>query len=83
MLKASIAEYGCECAPEVPQANTSTIDPLLLIGGISAAGAIITAIATTVQSLYDIRRRYDEADLAIRLLIVELNTIKAALIQIQ
>src|ERR1700733_6482184 len=59
------------------------MDPLSLIGGISAAGAIIAAIATTVQNLYDIRGRYDEADLTIRLLIVELNTIKAALIQIQ
>jgi hypothetical protein len=59
------------------------MDPISLIGGISAAGAIIAAIATTVQNLYDIRGRYDEADLTIRLLIVELNTIKAALIQIQ
>jgi hypothetical protein len=59
------------------------MDPLSLIGGISAAGAIIAAIATTVQNLYDIRGRYDEADLTIRLLIVELNTIKAALIHIQ
>jgi hypothetical protein len=59
------------------------MDPLSLIGGMSAAGAIVAAIAKTVQNLYDIRGRYDEADLTIRLLIVELNTIKAALIQVQ
>ena len=63
--------------------NTSAMDPISLIGGISAAGAILAAITKTVQNLYDIRGRYDEADLTIRLLIVELNTIKAALIQIQ
>ena len=59
------------------------MDPLSLIGGISAAGAIITAITKTVQNLYDVRGRYEGADLTIRLLIVELNTVKAALIQIQ
>jgi hypothetical protein len=59
------------------------MDPLSLIGGVSATGAIIAAIAKTAQNLYDVRGRYDGADVTIRLLIVELNTVKAALIQIQ
>ena len=59
------------------------MDPLSLIGGVSAAGGIIAAITKTVQNLYDMKGRYEEADLMIRLLIVELTTIKAALIQIQ
>ena len=59
------------------------MDPLSLIGGISAAGAIIAAITKTVHSLYDMRGKYDGADLTIRLLIVELTTVKAALVQIQ
>jgi hypothetical protein len=57
------------------------MDPLSLIGGVSAAGAIIAAVTRTVQNLYDMRGKFDGADLTIRLLIVELNTIKAALIQ--
>ncbi len=56
---------------------------LALIGGISAAGGIIGAITKTVQNLYDAQVRYEGADLSIRLLITELTTIKASLIEIE
>jgi hypothetical protein len=59
------------------------MDPLSLIGGVSAAGAIIAAITKTVKNLNDARRTYDGADLTIQSLVYELTTIKFALNQIQ
>jgi hypothetical protein len=59
------------------------MDPLSLIGGISASGAIIAVISNIIQNLSDARRKFNGADLSIRLLITELIAIKAALTQIQ
>lgn len=59
------------------------MDPLSLIGGVSAVGAIATAITKTIKSLSDARGRFEGADLTIQSLIYELTTVKFALSQIQ
>ena len=59
------------------------MDPATFIGSLSAAGAIIAAITTTVRNLSQLRDRFQHADVTIGLLIRELSTIKAALVQIE
>ncbi|KAI9710899.1 MAG: hypothetical protein M1820_002334 [Bogoriella megaspora] len=59
------------------------MDPLSLIGGVSAAGAIIAAITKTLKNLSDARTRFEGADLTIQSLVYELTTIKFALTQVQ
>ena len=58
------------------------MDPLSLLGGVSAVGAIAAAITKTIKNLSDARGRYEGADLTIQSLIYELTTVKFALNQI-
>ncbi|KAI9655367.1 MAG: hypothetical protein M1821_005514 [Bathelium mastoideum] len=59
------------------------MDPLSLIGGVSAVGGIAAAITKTVKSLCEARGKFLDADLTIQSLVYELTTIKVALNQIQ
>jgi hypothetical protein len=59
------------------------MDPLSIIGGVNATGAIIGAIMGILKNLNDARGKFDGADRTIRLLVAELLAIKAALTQIQ
>lgn len=58
------------------------MDPVSIIGLLSSAGTIATAITVTIKSLSDLRGKYQDADVGIRLLISELSTVKSALNQI-
>ncbi len=59
------------------------MDPASIVGLISASGTIVSAITCTVKGLSDLRGRFSDADLRIRLLIGELSTVKSALNQIR
>jgi len=59
------------------------MDPASIVGLISASGTIVSAITFTVKGLSDLRGRFSDADLRIRLLIGELSTVKSALNQIR
>jgi hypothetical protein len=59
------------------------MDPLSLIGGVSAVGAITAAIVKTLKSLSDARGKFEHADTTIHLLISELTTVKASLGEIE
>jgi hypothetical protein len=56
------------------------MDPISCAG---ICGSIIVTITKTVQTLSNIRDKFTDADVTIRLLITELSTVKAALSQIQ
>jgi hypothetical protein len=58
------------------------MDPVSILGLLSSAGTIATAIAVTIKTLSDLRGQYQDADVRIRLLIGELSTVKSALSQI-
>ncbi|KAH0565605.1 hypothetical protein GP486_000993 [Trichoglossum hirsutum] len=58
------------------------MDPVSILGVIGASSTIVARIAATVHSLNEVRRRFHEADITIGLLISELTTVKAAVIQI-
>ena len=59
------------------------MDPLSIIGGISATGGIIAAIVKTLKQLSDARGKFENADTTIQLLMTELITIKGSVDQIQ
>lgn len=59
------------------------MDPLSLIGGITATGSIVAAVVKTLKSLSDAYGRFDNADTTISLLITELTAIKAAVVSIE
>ncbi|KAL9078439.1 MAG: hypothetical protein Q9157_002628 [Trypethelium eluteriae] len=59
------------------------MDPLSLIGGVSAVGGIIAAITKTIKNLSDARGKFVDADLTIQSLVYELTTVNCALNQIQ
>ncbi len=54
-----------------------------IIGLLSTAGTIATTITITIKTLSELRGQYKDAELRIRLLIVELSTVKSALNQIK
>lgn len=58
------------------------MEPVSILGLLSSAGTIATAIAITIKTLSDLRGQYQDADVRIRLLIGELSTVKSALSQI-
>ena len=58
------------------------MEPISVIGLLSTAGTLASAITVTIKSLSDLRGQYKDADLRIRLLIGELSTVKSALTQI-
>ena len=59
------------------------MDPLSLIGGVSAVGGIAAAITKTIKDLCDARGKFEGADLTIKSLVCELTTVEIALTQIQ
>jgi len=59
------------------------MDPLSIIGAVSASGAILATIGKTVKGLAGLKGKLDGADLTIKLLIGELSGIKSALSEIQ
>lgn len=59
------------------------MDPLSIIGGVSATGAIVAAIVRTLKSLSDAYGKFGDADKTISLLIAELTSIKAAVVLIE
>lgn len=59
------------------------MDPLSVIGGISATGAIVAGVVKTLQSLSDAKGKFDNADTTIQLLCSELVAVKAAVVQIE
>ncbi|KAJ9640315.1 hypothetical protein H2199_005854 [Coniosporium tulheliwenetii] len=59
------------------------MEPLSIIGGISATGAIVAAITKTIKNLSDAKGRFEGADVTIKLLINELLTVQTSLVQIQ
>lgn len=59
------------------------MDPLSLIGGITATGSIVVGVVKTLKSLSDAYGRFDNADTTISLLISELTAIKAAVVSIE
>ena len=58
------------------------MEPISVIGLLSTAGTLASAITVTIKSLSDLRGQYKDADLRIRPLIGELSTVKSALTQI-
>ncbi|KAI4103194.1 MAG: hypothetical protein L6R37_003948 [Teloschistes peruensis] len=58
------------------------MDPVSILGLITTAGTIASAITRTIRDLSDLRAQYTDADLRVRLLIKELSTIKSSLTQI-
>ena len=59
------------------------MDPLSVIGGLSAALQIVEAITKTIKNLNNARTRFSSADATIHLLITELIAIKSSLSHIQ
>jgi hypothetical protein len=59
-----------------------TMDPASLVGVLSAAGGIVQLIIQTVKKLNELRERFQEANVTIRLLMSELLTVRAALQQV-
>jgi hypothetical protein len=58
------------------------MDPASLIGVLSAAGGIVSLIIQTVKKLNELRERFEQANVTIRLLMSELLTVRAALQQV-
>jgi hypothetical protein len=58
------------------------MDPASLVGVLSAAGGIVSLIVQTVKKLSELRQRFQEANVTIRLLMSELLTVRAALQQV-
>ncbi|KAF2430763.1 hypothetical protein EJ08DRAFT_209128 [Tothia fuscella] len=58
------------------------MDPASVIGVLSAAGGIVALIINTAKKLQELRERYKESDVTIRLLMSELLTVRAALTQV-
>lgn len=58
------------------------MDPASVIGALSAAGGIVALIVNTVKKLHELKERYHEADVTIRLLMSELLTVRSALQQV-
>lgn len=58
------------------------MEPISIFGLLSTAGTLASAITLTIKSLSDLRDKYKDADVRIRLLIGELSTVKSALTQI-
>lgn len=58
------------------------MDPASILGLITTAGTIASAITRTIRDLSDLRSQYTDADIRVRLLIKELSTIKSSLTQI-
>ena len=58
------------------------MEPITIIGLLSTAGALTSEITITIKSLSELRQRYKDADVRVRLLIGELSTVKSALTQI-
>lgn len=59
------------------------MDPLSVVGGLQASGAIIAVILRTLKNLSDARSRFLNADTTFQLLISELTATKAAVQQIE
>ena len=59
------------------------MDPLTVIGGIASVGTIVGGITKTLKNLNDARGRFERADETIHLLVIELTSIKSALIHIE
>ena len=58
------------------------MDPISIVGLLSTAGSIATAITVTIRRLSELRGQLQDADVRIRLLIGELSAVKSALNQI-
>ena len=58
------------------------MDPVSVVGLLSAAGTIASTITITIKRLSEIRGQLRDADVRIRLLIGELSAVKSALNQI-
>ena len=59
------------------------MDPVTVIGIVSASVQIAQFIGSTIQGLNTLKGKFREADTTIRLLIGQLSTIKAAVFQIR
>src|SRR5690349_18540885 len=59
------------------------MDPVSAIGLVGTVVGIVDVIGRSILSLNDLRKRLTEADLTVTLLIGQLNTVKAALNQVQ
>lgn len=59
------------------------MEPVTIIGTLSAAGTIVAGITSVVHDLTRLKERFKEADNTIGLLLTELNTIKGALSQVE
>jgi len=59
------------------------MDPVTLLGVVASSLQIAQFIGTTIQNLHTLRGKFQDADVTIRLVIGQLSTIKAAIIQIR
>jgi len=59
------------------------MDPISFLGALSAAGTIVAAITKCAHTLAQLRSRFQEADITLRLLLAELSAVKAALVQVE
>jgi hypothetical protein len=58
------------------------MDPATLLGVVASSIQIAQFIGATIQNLHTLKGKFQDADVTIRLIIGQLSTIKAAIIQI-